>query len=372
MQKIILCCLFFCFVFFSAFSQDTSRPILSKGQLYGQVFGDYFYKVHADPLNRGHYQYSQLPDNSNAFQIRRVYLGYKYDISSRFTADILMESVGGNGSMDFFIKYANLQWKNIFPLADLVIGRMKTPTFSTVTDKVWNYRSIERTVSDMQGNPSYDLGVALWGHFDKNEKFGYNVMVGNGEGDRLTDNRFKKFYGEVYARLANKRLVFDLYADYERFHWQRAFHQSANMFKASVAYQSAKLTVGLEAYTQFLQQSVVQNEINFKDTVSARNFALSVFIHGKIWKDKLGFFVRLDHFDPFTNYQTSIKEWTSLMANYDALNRTRFITAGLDYSPIEKVHFMPNIWYGSYRGLLNQDRNYDLVYRLTFFYQFKG
>src|SRR5690606_17493833 len=186
----------------------------------GQLFGDYFIKAHADSSERGDYQYSGLPKNSNAFQIRRIQLGYKYDISPKFTADILMESANENGSMSFFIKYANLRWKGIYPRADLLLGRIETPTFSTVTDEIWHYRPVERTVADMQGSPSYDLGVMLSGHFDALDRWGYNFMVGNGEGNQLTDNRFKKFYGELYARLADKKLIVDAYADYERFYWQ--------------------------------------------------------------------------------------------------------------------------------------------------------
>lgn len=372
MLRITFCFLFFFLISALAFGQDTTKPSSSSGHLYGQFFGDYFYKSHADTLNRGRYQYSKLPVNSNAFQIRRIYLGYKYDFSSRFSADILMESTSGNGSMNFSIKYANLEWKNIYPGADLVIGRMKTPTFSTVTDKVWNYRSIERTVADRQGSPSYDLGAALWGHFDAKEKFGYNIMIGNGEGNELTDDRFKKFYGELFARLADKKLVLDLYADYERFAWQRGFHQSALMLKAFAAYQSPRFTIGVEGYTQMRRESVIQHTLNRADTVNAKNLALSVFIHGKIWKDRLGFFARSDYFNPFTNNIYGTTALAGLKTDYDPANRTGFITAGFDFSPLLNIHIMPNIWFTDYRGILVKNDDYDLVYRLTFFYKFEG
>ena len=62
------------------------------GKLWGLVFGDLYYKAHADTLNRGAVnQYTGIPKNKNAFQIRRVYLGYTYEISRTFTADFLLE-----------------------------------------------------------------------------------------------------------------------------------------------------------------------------------------------------------------------------------------------------------------------------------------
>lgn len=364
-------CLFFLLIFTShaLYAQDSS--FWKKGQLYGLVFGDYYFKAHADSLQRGDYQYSRLPQNSNAFQFRRIYLGYRYNISPKFMANILMESAQENGGMSFIIKYAYLQWNGIFNGADLSIGRNKTPTFSTLTDKIWNYRSVERSVADMHGSPSYDLGISLKGRFDEPGNWGYNLMVGNGEGNSLTDNRFKKFYGEVYGKLAGTKLILDLYADYERYYWQHGFHQSAQMLKVALAYQSPDFTLGLEAYSQHLQDGAAMAKAASLDTISMRNYAVSAFTHGKIWKDKLGFFARMDFFDPFTRLEKGARI-TSLMAPYDPVNTVRFITAGIDYSPAPSVHFIPNVWYCGYKNQLNSIRNYDLVYRLTFYYRFEG
>lgn len=357
---------------FASFSQDTTG-FRSKGHLYGEVFADYFYKAHADTMERGFNQYATYPKNSNAFQIRRIYLGYQYDFSDRFSADILLESTLEDGDLTLFVKYANIQWKDIFPGTDFVIGRMKTPTFSTLTDKVWGYRSVERSIADMHGSPSNDLGVALWGRFDLKNRFGYALMVGNGSGMDLIDDRFKKFYGEVYAKLFDKKLIVDLYADYERFHWRTAYHQSAAMFKAFAAYQTADLTIGVEAYRQHLQNGALMGQQNGKDTVSIDNYGISVFAHGKFPGEKLGYFARIDHLIPSTKAQYKSAAMTSLVPEYDPAYRSRFITAGIDYEPVENVHFMPNIWYCGYENRISgQQKDYDLVYRLTFFYEFEG
>ena len=101
---------------------DTSfKP---SGKLWGYTFGDYYYKAHSDPLNRGGAnQYTGIEKGRNAFQIRRVYLGYNYEISPKFAAEVLLAaednittSTGatsgdllGDNKLSFYIKLANHQ-----------------------------------------------------------------------------------------------------------------------------------------------------------------------------------------------------------------------------------------------------------------------
>jgi len=363
--------IFLCLLPFLSYSQDSSK-FLTKGHLYGEVFADYFYKAHADSFKRGFNQYATYPKNSNAFQIRRVYLGYKYRFSPRFSANILFESTYKTGDLTLYIKYANVQWSNIFKGTDLVIGRMKTPTFSTVTDKVWGYRSVEKTIADMHGSPSSDLGVALWGQFEEEGCWGYSLMIGNGSGVGIIDDRFKKFYGEVYARLLDKRLIFDLYADYERLNWDPGYHQSVAMFKAFAAYETPGFTIGVEAYRQHLQNGIYRRQgANVEDTLDVDNYGISAFVRGKFPIEHLGYFARVDHLIPVAADRYPSKDLSSLVAEYDPAYQSRFITAGLDYEPVHNVHLMPNVWYCKYADRVGNRRDdYDLVYRLTFFYEF--
>lgn len=361
-----------CLLPLAAMGQDTTG-FLSKGQLYGQVFADYFYKAHADSFKRGFNQYATFPKNSNAFQIRRVYLGYKYKLSERFSADILLESTLGNGKTTLYIKYANLRWKNIFPGTDFVIGRMKTPTFSTLTDKIWGYRSVERTITDMHGHPSNDLGAALWGKFDKQGRFGYSLMIGNGSGTGLIDDRFKKFYGEIFAKLADDKIILDVYADYERLHWRPGYHQSSAMLKAFAAYQTTHFTIGVEAYRRHLQDGGLLIKTNTTDTVNVDNYGISLFARGQLPGTHFAYFARIDHVFPVVADQYKYAPINSLVPEFDPACRSRFVTLGIDYEPVDNVHFMPNIWYCRYEDrIAGRPDDYDMVYRLTFFYKFGG
>ena len=63
----------------------------NTGRLWGYAFGDFAYKGHADSLSRGNAnQYSGIPKNRNEFAFRRIYLGYDYNISKKFSASLLL------------------------------------------------------------------------------------------------------------------------------------------------------------------------------------------------------------------------------------------------------------------------------------------
>ena len=71
---------------------DTVTVFKPHGQVWGAAFGDFDYKANADGANRGVNQYSGVPKNNNMFQWRRIYLGYKYEISEKFVADFLVSA----------------------------------------------------------------------------------------------------------------------------------------------------------------------------------------------------------------------------------------------------------------------------------------
>ena len=362
------------------------------GQLWGYAFGDFYYKAHSDALNRGGAnQYTNIEQGRNAFQLRRVYLGYNYNITAKFSAELLLAAEDNtvtalgatsgdllsDNKLSFYLKLINLRWKNIWKGTDLVIGQSATPSFAMLTEQIWGYRSIERTIADVRRTPSFDLGVSLQGRFDPgNDNYGYNVMMGNGTSARPENDKFKWFYGDVWAKFLDKKLVFDLYADYQRLNWTSTLHHSRNMLKGFAAYTTPKITVGVEAFINHGKQDVVGMKASSADTINANAEGVSAFVRGRIVKDKLGFFARVDNFNPDVDYNAgSYNIYKGLTAAYEPNNKETFITAGLDFTPIKNAHFMPNIWYNHYtseRSALNGSANkdHDLVYRLTFYYVF--
>jgi hypothetical protein len=410
----------------------------NTGRLWGYAFGDFTYKPHADSLTRGgSNQYTGIQKNRTLFQFRRIYLGYDYNISKKFTAELLLAAednfppgappVGSaapgtttsmsaanstgdlltNQKMTFYIKNMNIRWKQIFKGTDLIIGEMSTPSFPLLSERVWSYRSIERTIADIRRTPSYDFGVALQGTFDPATKnFGYNVMAANGTSDKPDITPYKWFYGDLWAFFAHKHVVVDLYADYQRLNWTPTWHHSRQMIKGFLAWNSSATdksmnpgsgyTIGVEGFINNLKADNVAPKIaGGSDTLSTAPSGISFYIHGDIIPGKLRFFARYDVYNPNNKVNTNVyKSYSGNTSNYndnsfhtvynqnlatptvtytttgDQTYKQNFITAGLDFKPTNRVHFMPNVWYNSYKSQIADNKDYDLVFRLTFFFSF--
>lgn len=388
----------------------------NSGRIWGYAFGDFAYKTHKDSLNRGgSNQYTGIPKDRTTFQFRRIYLGYDYNISKKFSAELLLAAEDNfpagnppssaaasgdellNNKLSFYVKLANIRWKNIWKGTDLVVGQIATPAFPLLSERVWNYRSIERTISDIRRTPSYDMGAALQGVFDPATKnFGYNLMVANGSSAKPEGDNFKWFYGDVYAYFANKKLVVDLYADYERLNHTKKWDHSRQMWKGYIAYNSAATakgmdpgtgyTIGVEYFVNSLKNDNFATKIaGGVDTLTTAPSGLSMYIHGDIVKSKLRFFARVDLYNPNNKVDNNTySKYTGNTGNYndnsyslgtiatgDQTYKQTFMTAGLDFMPTKNVHFMPNIWYNHYATQLpNANADHDLIWRITFYFVF--
>lgn len=425
---------------------DTTAEFKPGGKLWGYAFGDYAFKGGSDEANRGgSNQYTKVPLNANEFQFRRVYLGYNYNISKKFQAEFLLAAeddfasgVLGQGNGDIlvnnkfspYLKLANIRWKNIFRNSDLVFGQLPTPAFaqgaalkentrnSQTSEEVWAYRSVERTITDIRRTPSFDMGASLQGWFDNKGNYGYDAMVGNGQSAKPENDPFKWFYGDVYAKFFNQRLIINYYQDYEKLNWNpmvtgqaevatttggvttyavpaaAGLHHDREMSKLFVAWNTKPLTIGVEAYMSTLMgdvQEVVgsQHKVYYATTnVTAASF----FVRGRIYKDYLGFFARYDMYDPTGNLKNIVNNplvtsYSALTSQYDPSNKEQFVTFGLDYTPIKNVHIMPNIWmntytsavkatdlnsagtkYGTMNSQISNINGTDVVYRITLYW----
>jgi hypothetical protein len=392
----------------------------NTGRLWGYIFGDYYYKSHADSLNRGgSNQYSGIPQSRNAFQFRRLYLGYDFNISKKVSSELLLAAednfpaynapgqtaVNGdqlsNTKETFFIKIADIRVKNIWKGTDLVLGEQQTPTYVLISEKVWNYRSIERTNTDIRRTPSYDLGVGLQGVFDPaTRNFGYNLLMATGNSDKPAASSFKWFYGDIYGWFADKRLVIDLYADYQRLNWVTTWHHDRQMLKGYIAWTSPMLTVGVEGFVNTIRNDTKATLIaGGADTIDTKANGLSFYAHGAIVPEKLRWFARVDLYNPNKNVNNSLYTTyagisspsgymtpgykysyagsttgapTAQTTTGDPTSKETFITAGLDFMPARDVHFEPNIWVVKYSSQLaaGKESDQDVVYRMTFFFVF--
>jgi len=394
-------------------------------RVWGLAFGDFYYAAQAPSIvapvvptggalstqgKEGNNNYYGVPGGRNAFQFRRVFLGYDYDIDKRFSVQLLLATepaanasiIAGTSTttsnsdnladskLSFYIKYINIRWKSFYPGADLVIGSQATP-LATISEQLWGYRSIERTVADFQGSNTYDIGAAIQGVFDPSTKnFGYDVLLGDNTAAKIlpaapaANGFFKEVYGDLWLKALDKTLTLQLYGDYVPTASSSLTQvglgpQSHSLIKALVAYSVPAFTIGVEGYT-----NTFKNGLSIKTPASsplvdqnARAEAISIFAHAPI-TNKLNIFARYDSYNPDNENYNAADVYTvnTNFSSYDPYTKETFFTGGLDFTPAKNVHFMPNIWYIKYKDQRDPTTTgYELpaqtlVYRLTFFYQF--
>jgi hypothetical protein len=360
-----------------AFAQDSTfhpHPVVT-----GQIFFDYSYQIGADTLgggttSRGKGYFSSTPKDFQSFDVRRIYVGVDYLFSPTVKASILIahepsiappgsglntaaNNLLGDGTNGFYLKGANISWKNALPMSTLVVGQQGTPTFS-LAEGIWGYRSVEKTILDFRGmEGSNDMGLSLAGSIDEGGNFGYTAMIGNGANQKDENNRFKKYYAELFAKFLDKKIVVEFVADAD---YRGARYNDdttkTTLLKGFVALVLDPITVGLE----YVGQNVVV--ANAKANVAPGG--LSVFAHGPIMEKTLGWFARFDMFNPDANTASG----ASTLASGKSYSEN-FITAGLDWQTVAGIHIEPNLWMDMYsdKASTKIDRKPDVVGRVTFF-----
>jgi hypothetical protein len=370
----------------------------NSGRIWGYAFGDFFHKAHSDSLNRGgSNQYTGVKKDLDEFQFRRIYLGYDYNISKKFMAEVLLaaeDDFNGTGDVlsdnkfTFYVKFANVRWRDfLWKGNDLVFGLQPTPAFPYTSENIFTYsRPIERTITDIRRTPSFDFGAGLQGRYqsdDKSTVWGYNLLAANGSSAKpqaLNGPLYKWFYGDAFVAVLNHKLFFDIYQDYLRQTWTVGAHGHSYraMTKGIVAWIDKKFTLGMEGYFNALGQGEAAKRGAVTDTLDGNATGLTLYGHTNIIGTKLRFWFRYDFYNPNTRYDngtySSYKALYSL-GNYEPNNKERFLSTGIDYSPAANIHIMPNIWYNKYIGQQanlagKTAHDYDLVYRVTFYFTF--
>ncbi len=374
-----------CLVSANLMSQDTTKvkeDFKPSGKIWGYAFGDYAFKLHADSALRGKQQYSGLPKNYNSFNLRRVYLGYDYQFTSNISSQFLLAHESGmesnpastnslaDGNRGVYIKAMNLRFKNIIPRATIVVGQQSTPTFATLAEGLWGYRSIEKTIADMRGvSSSTDLGLGVFGKIGKNENVGYDVLVGNSNGAKLENNKYKKIYTSLYFYLLNKKLVIQGNYEHDRTS-STPVKQDINNFKAYAAYHTSTTTFAVEAFTQLKTNNTQYVQGLNSPYLDVTPSGISFYVTQTVTPDKLRFFARYDIYNPDTKYDSN-KDYVT---GYNTTKES-FATIGLDFLPYKNIHIMPNLWYNHYASELpgatgNLKGDYDLEARVTLYFLF--
>ncbi len=346
---------------FVAFSQPKVRKNFAQGNAYATMFFEYFYVATGDDDYGGNSQFANYKAGDNAFSFRRVYLGYAHTFSDKFVGKVQIELTDkttlNNGNRAIFLKEANITWKEFLPNTDLIIGHCLTPIWSIEgAEFYWQYRSVERTIADMRNiRKSNDSGVRLKGVFNQSRTYGYNFMIGNGNGAKNETDRYKLIQGNIWVKMFDQRLYLELFGDYNNGENNRYITTT----KSFCAWKTLKYTIALELVHQ------TRAHVGL-DGRNQTLFGWSTFAHSDLIPERLRVFGRLDFYDPDVYLQKESRQQSS--SPFDEL----FYTIGFDYTPIPNIHFMPNVYTNLYNkvGKGFTPKN-EVIWRMTVNVNFK-
>lgn len=160
-----------------------------------------------------HNGFSDEESQQSAFEIKRVYLGYKYTFSEKFSAKITYD-VGKNdagSNYTAFLKIAQLDWK-LHSKIKLSMGIHGNKQFND-QEKVWGYRYIFKSFQDQNKFGSSAL-VGINAAFTISKKLNANVFINNGEGyKKLQDENGYQRFGANLVYKPFKHVIAKAYVD---------------------------------------------------------------------------------------------------------------------------------------------------------------
>lgn len=324
------------------------KNIEPGGSFRGYMMGDYYYNIsHHNPELK----------NKNGFWFRRIYFTYDYTFNGHFSTRLRLEmSDNGNYISESvlipFIKDAYLAYN--FGKQRALFGISPPPTFNVI-EKVWGYRSIEKTPLDQQRMASSrDFGLSVLGQFDKGGLLKYHLMFGNGSGNKQEIDKGKALSASL-SFWPTQEIVFEIYGDRA----VRDNKANTNIAQAFLGYNTKKLHGGLQYSHQTLEA------IEDRSNIYKMNI-LSAFLSGNILEN-IKLIGRVDRmFDP--NPDGDRVAYTP----FDTSASFTQIISGVDFEVYKNIYLIPNMAFVLYdENSAGIKPDTDIYGRLTFYWVFK-
>ena len=300
----------------------------AEGKIKGVAFGDYYFV--ATGANK----------NENGFKFRRIYLTYDLKWNDRWSGRVRYEAndagFGGQDKMRPFVKHGYLRYRSNGQ--SVFMGLFGTPTWN-VSERIWGYRSIGKTIMDMRKiGSSADLGVGFNGKLDGEGRVNVQLMFGNGSGQRPEVDNGKKVYSLLHVKPAGA-IEATVYLDWEGKPEGRDRVTVGGMLGSS----GEIFRGGIEAF--------VRNNRNGEASGDAQLRGVSAFGAVTVRPDVRAF-ARLDYFDP---------------SRSTAQDEEVMIIGGIDVTPAGNIHIMPNVMATIFAS---SDADTEVIPRMTVHYRF--
>ena len=187
-------------IFFSLniYTQDTNK---------GDIFSTIFWNYNTD--------LSSESSKKNSFEVKRVYLGYKFKIDDKISAKVTFDIGKNSAGSDYtaFLKTAQIDWslKDNFKLSFGMIGNKQFK----YQESIGGYRYLYKTFQDENKfGSSADLGVNGEIKVSKNLKMNLFMLNGEGYKNIQDDDGYMKIGGNLIYEISNG-LSLKLYYDSE-------------------------------------------------------------------------------------------------------------------------------------------------------------
>ena len=269
------------------------------------------------------YDFSDSAQQVSAFDLDRVYLGYKYkfddNVSAKITYDVGKNDAGSNYTA--FVKIAQLDYK-LSSKVKLSMGMIGGKQFND-QEKVWGYRYIYKTLQDENKfGSSADLGVNA--EIKLSDNLTTNIFALNGEG-----------YKNPQDADGNQRFGLNLIYDFSdklkmKFYYDTQASESSeslNNIGLFAGYKSGGYSIGAE-------YNKMENGTTYKNAVDNHNLdGISIYNRYSI-NDKYEIFARYDQISSNV-VDVALGSW-----NYD--DDGSLIIIGTQYKANDGVKFSLN------------------------------
>lgn len=296
-------------ILYSPIQAQEEQPIdfEPSGEVFGKIFTNFNTSISG-------------PEHQTAFEVRRAYLGYEYQISGEFSAEVKIDIGSPNDVSQYsllrrfgYFKVAKLQYAP-FDFLELTFGLQSTTQFN-VQEKFWKRRYIIKSFMDeYKYGSSADIGVkAAW----LSDKVDVDFALFNGEGysSLQNDDTFKGALGATFRPLNG--LVTRIYGDFSS--------KTVNQGTTSLftGYRNDWFSAGGEYAFHFNR--------NFHEDHNINGFSIlgDMKIFPKIWI-----------FGRFDKVESNILEGSTVPWNLSRDETS--LTAGIEFIPIKSVKIAAN------------------------------
>ena len=241
MKKVILILLVL--VSFKTYAQD-----LGNGKPNFKIFWNY------------HNDFTKEVTKKSAFELKRVYLGYKHDFNDSFSAKVTYDIGSNSGGSEYtaYVKIAQLDWK-LNPKVKLSMGLIGNKQFND-QESLWGYRYAQKGIlNEFKFGPSADLGINS--EFTINPKFKINLFILNGEGYKsLQDDNGHQKMGTSFIYNFSEKFTGKIYIDSQRSENTKSI-KNTSIF---LGYNNTDFRVGVE-------YGKIKNARTYKDAEDDHN-----------------------------------------------------------------------------------------------------